>query len=143
MERPTGVTVLAVLSYIGCGLLVIFAICSVVFSSFIAAIMKNNPMGGTIAAGVGVVAAVVFFCIAVIAFALGWGLWNLKNWARLVTLVITGIRLLLGTYSAIFSLLHFNILALVFIIIVLGINGLIFWYLLQPDVKQAFGTTGF
>jgi len=143
MERPTGVTVLAVLSYIGCGLLVIFAICSVVFSSFIAALLKDNPMGGTIAAGVGVVSAVLFLCIALFAAALGWGLWNLKNWARIVTLVITGIRILLGSYSAIYSLLHFNVLALVFIIIVVGINGLIFWYLLQPDVKQAFGTTGF
>jgi cbb3-type cytochrome oxidase subunit 3 len=36
------------------------------------------------------------------------------------------------------SLAHFNIGSFVFTLIILGIQALIIWYLLKPEVKAAF-----
>jgi hypothetical protein len=64
----------------------------------------------------------------------GSGMMKLKNWARVVTLVLaalsvlSGIGIFVGTHGLIFmSLLR------------VAIAAWIIWYLLQPEVKTAFG----
>jgi uncharacterized membrane protein (DUF2068 family) len=78
------------------------------------------------------------FVGAAISALLGWGLWALKNWARLVTVVLAaigGLFQLLGLFG---TLAHFNALALVTNLVSLAINALIVWYLLRKDVAAAF-----
>ncbi len=83
----------------------------------------------------------VCLVFAAIAAVIGFGLWKLQNWARIVTIVFSGLGIVSGLLGFLTMLLHFSLVGLLFRMIGLGINGLILWYMLQPHVKQAFGAT--
>ena len=104
MERPLGVTILAILHFIG----VFFAICAgllmILGMGFFAAALAraaNIGSGGAgIIAGLGVVLAIFAFIGAAISGLIGWGLWNLKNWARITAMVFAVLGMLGGVGSA-------------------------------------------
>lgn len=147
MNRPVGVTIIAILQFLGAAFLILAGIGLIVGGGMLGAIIsssmgQNSQVSGPgltgFMAGLGAVLAVVFFVFACIAVLLGWGMWNLKNWARIVTMVLCCIGILFGALGLLFALVRFNIFSMVFICIRLAINGLIVWYLLQPNVKAAF-----
>ncbi|HZR28949.1 MAG TPA: hypothetical protein VFA71_09220 [Terriglobales bacterium] len=143
MDRPVGVTVIAILQFLGAAFLILAGIGFILGGGIIGSLLsQNSQLSGAgltgIMAGLGAVFAVVLFVFAAIAAILGWGMWQLKNWARIVTLVLAGIGIVFGGLGLLFSLLHFHVITIVFIGIRLAINALIIWYLLQPDVKAAF-----
>jgi hypothetical protein len=144
MNRPTGVTVLAVFQFIGAGFCVVLALLMMVGGTFVAAILGNAARGngGTAMAGmgaiIGVVGGVFLLILAALYGALGWGMWGLKNWARIVTIVLAAIGACLQVLGLMGSLMHFHIFALLWAIIWLGVDAAIIWYLLQPQVKAAF-----
>jgi hypothetical protein len=145
MNRPTGVTVLAILLFIGTGLLVLGAIATFLGGAFIGSMIGTSArQAGAGAAGAGIGAFIgamvgVFFLIGAVLNAIcGFGLWNLKEWGRMLTIVLTGIGMALGIMSFFISMLHFHIFGLFFIMIRLAIGGIIIWYLSQPQVKAAF-----
>jgi len=93
-----------------------------------------------------IIAALVTLAIAIAYFALGWGLWALRDWARLATIVLSAIGLVFGLVAAVVFLfgieiggvrLGFSGLGLGFLIGV-TLNGLIIWYLLKPDIQDLF-----
>jgi hypothetical protein len=145
MNRPTGVTVLAVLQFIGAGFCVVAALLMMVGGTFVAAILGRvgaGGDGGTAMAGMGALFGVVggVFCLALAALygVVGWGMWSLKSWARIVTIVLAAIGALFQVMGIMGSMLHFRIGALIWNLIWLGVNGFIVWYLIQPRVKAAF-----
>jgi len=93
----------------------------------------QGGMGGLMAM-VGGALSVFFFVLAAIAALLGWGLWSLKNWARIAVIVLSA----LGAILSLLALLNFSSTIIVGVIIRLAINGVIIWYLLQPNVAAAF-----
>ena len=113
-EKPTGIVVLAVL-YIIEGL----------FGLAGGAMM----MGGGAILGMGhyhfsaalfsLIGAIVII-IALIDFAIAYGLWKLQPWARTAAIIF-----------AIIGLLGFPIGTVISIIIL--------WYLFKPEIKEAFG----
>ena len=141
MERPTGVTVLAVL-------LMIFA----AFAAFAGLGLLVLGLGGGTAlqmrgastsmsammAGMGVLGGVFLLALAAAYVVLGVGLLKLINWARVVTLVLGLLFAAIGLLSAV---IHSRVAMLLWQLIVVAIGASIVWYLLRPDVKQAFGTT--
>ena len=145
MERPLGVTILAILHFIG----VFFAICAgllmILGMGFFAAALAraaNIGSGGAgIIAGLGVVLAIFAFIGAAISGLIGWGLWNLKNWARITAIVFAVLGMLGGAAGLMWALMHFNPVFMTTAIVRAGIAALIFWYLNQPHVKTAFGAT--
>jgi hypothetical protein len=145
MNRPTGVTVLAVLQFIGAGFCAIAALLLMVGGTFVAAIMSRAAAGGEgstalagMGAAIGVAAGVFCLILAALYAALGWGMWGLKNWARMVTMVLAGLGALLQVMGMMGSLMHFHVFALLWNVIWLGVNVIIIWYLMQPQVKAAF-----
>ncbi len=144
MGRPGGVTVIAVLYFIGAVLCVLGGIGMLVGGGFMATLINQSGAQGA-GAGAGIFAAlgaavgVVFLVIAAIAILVGWGLLKLKNWARILAIVFA----VLGVLGALFGLVgafsHFGTMILVWTVIRLAINGWIIWYLLQPNVSAAFG----
>jgi len=142
MERPTGVTILAVLGFIAAGMLVLAAL-GVLLGGAMVADMAARPGMGMVAGIGGAVFGVLFLGIAVLYAVVGVGFLKLQNWARVLTIVLCGLGVLsyaLGTLSALF---HFHPLLVLWRVVLLAVNLLVVFYLLKPHVKQAFGATGF
>jgi hypothetical protein len=145
MQRPTGVTVIAVLDFIGAafcviGGLLMFMGGAMLGSFFSAAATANGATGAAPAAGfmagIGAALGVVFLLFAVFAIFVAMGLLKLKNWARITTIVLSG----LGLLSTLSRFLHgFAGGGMVMTIIVLAYYIWVIWYMLQPNVKAAFG----
>jgi hypothetical protein len=129
-QRPTGVTILAILAFIGGAFGILGAL---------ALLGLGVALGGVVGAGGGLsfVFGIVLLALSILYLWIGWGFWTLRRSAWSVGLVVFGagiiisfIQLLLG-YATITSL-----------IVTIIINGIVIYYLLTPGVKAAFGVTG-
>lgn len=143
MQRPTGVTIIAVLAFLGAGCLLLLALLSLVGGALFSS-LASSRLGALAGIGAAVLAVFLLIC-AVVDVVVGVGLLKLQNWARIVTIVLIGIGLL-GSVLSIFSPFHMHVFFVVFLIrrlVLAAIYAWILWYLFQPNVKQAFGTTGF
>lgn len=144
MERPTGVTILAVLYFIGTAIL---AICGLFFfvlgGSMLSGMAQSGGPWSTILAAGGAVVGAMFLVFALLQLALGIGFIKLQNWARVVAIVLTGIAVLFGAIGMLSLLAHVMVFALVTRVITLAIQIWILVYLFKPHVKQAFGATSF
>lgn len=130
-ERPLGVTILAILGFLG-GILAIVGgvLIAVIGTVFIPGIMKTPySLPGIIFGALGIVVIVV----GLIDLVISWGLWAGRGWAWWLTLIFAGLDL--------FSALAFIAAGNIFGIISLIIDGLIFYYFFKPHVKQYFGVT--
>lgn len=137
MNRPVGVTVIAVLEFIGAGFCALLGVLLIVGAGagFLGSMTQGQASGmGSLMAMLGGALSVFFFVIAALAALLGWGLLTLKNWARITVIVLSA----LGALLSVLALLNFSSAIIVGVIIRLAINGLIIWYLLQPNVRAAF-----
>ena len=140
MGRPTGVTVIAVLDFIGAGFCVLAGVGMMVGGGFIATMMSQQSGGASagLMGAIGAAAGIFFLVCAAIAALLGWGMLKLKEWARIVTIVLSALGAL-GAVLGLFAVLaHFVVFGVFWALVRLAINGLIIWYLLQPHVKAAF-----
>jgi cbb3-type cytochrome oxidase subunit 3 len=139
MGRPTGVTVLAVLDFIGAGFCVLAGIGMLLGGGFIASMMsqQQGASAGLLAA-IGAAAGVFILLCAAIAALLGWGLLKLMNWARITTIVLAALGVIFGLFGLVGALGHFAAGVMFFTLCRIAINGVIIWYLLQPNVKTAF-----
>lgn len=143
MNRPTGVTVIAILDFLGAGLCILGGLGMMLGGGFIATLI--NQQGGQagagaagILAGIGVMVGVFCLIIAAVEIILAVGLLKLKEWARIVTIVLTAIFGALGLLGLLGSFIHFSLFATVIRICVLAIQAFIIMYLLKPEVKAAF-----
>jgi hypothetical protein len=142
MERPTGVTILAVLGFISAGLLVLAAL-GVLVGGAIIANLAARPQFGMLAGIGGAILGVFFLVLAGFYLAGGIGLWKLQNWARILVIVLCVLGALFNGLGVLTALFHFHVLVVVWRAILVAINVWIAVYLFQPNVKQAFGATGF
>lgn len=137
MARPTGVTIIAVLYFIGAAVCLLGGVLLFVGGGFLATMMNqggDGAAGAGILAGLGAVAGVIVLVVGVVSALVGWGLLKLKSWARIIVIIFSA----LGILGALAMLLHFSPLILVGFVIRLAINGLILWYMLKPEVAAAF-----
>ena len=146
MNRPTGVTVLAVLDFLGTGLGVLCAIVSFVGGAFLGSFLaKVASQSGNAAAGAGAgaliggVLGVMFLFMAMICGVIGFGMWNLKEWGRILQIVFAGIGALFQALGLLVALTHFRVGRMLWNVVWLAVNGWIIFYLIQPQVKAAFG----
>jgi len=143
MERPTGVTILAVLYFIGTAFLAICGLLFIVGGSMLSGLAQSGGPGSAIFAAGGAVLGAFFLVLALLELAIGIGFIKLQNWARVVAIVFTGIAVLFGAFGMLGMLAHVMVFALMVRVITLAIQIWILVYLFKPDVKQAFGATGF
>ncbi len=133
LSRPTGVTILAVLQLITSILSVIAGITALVARE---AISEQLGSGSTaspeLAAGLPVGLGWFFLLIGAFGLVLAWGLFTLKGWAWLITLIFQGLNILSHLASLSSGKAGGAVLGIV-------IAGVIIYYLLRPDVKRAFG----
>jgi hypothetical protein len=141
MERPTGVTVIAVLAFIGAFCL-FFAAFGMFLGGAILSSLANRPGLGMIAGMGGAIVGVVFLGVAAVYLVLGIGLWKLQNWARIVTVILVGLGLLFNAFSLLRSVLHLHVILFFMQAVVTAIDVWVVVYLLTPNVRQAFKGTG-
>ncbi len=143
MERPTGVTILAVLYFIGTAFLAICGLLFIVGGSMLSSLAQSGGPGSALFAAGGAVVGAFFLVLALLELAIGVGFIKLQNWARVVAIVFTGIAVLFGALGMFSMLAHVMVFALTIRLITLAIQIWILVYLFKPHVKQAFGATGF
>ena len=147
MQRPTGITILAILSFIISFLLFCVPLSLWLFHVARAARGGTAPgnhgfshmgLAGDLAIGTFLV---VFLVFAVLYLVNGIGLLRLRNWARWLTVILLCIDILHVLRRALFSLrvIRFSGAAVHLIVLALCIWAIA--YLFQPDVKKAFGAS--
>jgi hypothetical protein len=135
MDRPTGVTILAVLHFLGAAAYIFAALGLFALGAggaMTAAEMPELDGAAAFLLGLGAVLGFILLIFGVLSLALGIGLLKLRNWARVITIVLVGLGLL-G------SLLSFEIGSFIGDAIFVALQGWMLHYLLQPHVKDAFG----
>lgn len=143
MGRPVGVTVLAILNFIGAAFCLLAGIGMILGGGFIATLINQQGGQGSAGAagilgGLGAAAGVFIIIIGGVGALVGFGLLKLKEWARIVSIVFAGIGAAMQLLGLLGSLAHFNLFAVVWGLFWLAIDALIIWYLLKPEVKAAF-----
>jgi uncharacterized membrane protein (DUF2068 family) len=125
-DRPVGITLLALLAILSG----IFALCAglVAFGAF-----GVGVLGSLLGAGSGAGALINgIFGVAwgSVSILLGLGLWQMRSWARLGTIIVQAIVLLFGVFALIGpgSVPWINVI----------ISVIIIWYLMRSRVQTAF-----
>jgi uncharacterized membrane protein (DUF2068 family) len=153
-KRPTGVTLIAILTIIGGILLLFEGIGLVALAPFIGQINVNNGINtsnstsslslninGTIVTVpnnalfvlggfIGILGGMLIV-LGLSSFVVAWGLLKGKAWAWIVTIIITIISVVLNVISIVAGSIE-SIVGLI-------INGIIIYYLYRPSVKSYFG----
>ncbi len=141
--RPLGVTVLALLMLVG-GTIFFLSGLSLVVSKDVAypifveeyGKMLNESMMGIPAEDMEEVISTMYDTAAYIAIvfgllyiAAGWGLFSLKEWGRIATILLSGFNVLYGIFLA---------FVLPYVVVGIILNLLIIWYLMKPDIRERF-----
>jgi|SRR5580704_11803030 hypothetical protein len=142
-ERPTGVTILAVLFFI-------YGAFQAVAAFAVVPILFRGGGGGMLIYPVQALMFLLLVAIglgkAALLVAIGIGLIKLQNWARILFIVFIGLELLMDARALVFSgsqSLHALALSPGRALIVVSIEVGALVYLFRPLVKQAFGATRF
>lgn len=113
-ERPLGVTIISVLQMLSAIVLIFGGYTALVLGAALGLFgFLVSILGG----------ALLIF--GILGFIIGWGLFTLKSWAWMIAFI-------LNLLSVIFALLSFDIISLIFPLIIVI-------YLNQGEVKAAFG----
>lgn len=130
-QRPTGVTILAVLSAIGG----VFSILAGVALLGLGAIAGSVGAGGL--GGLAAIFGIIFLALGIAEIVLAYGMWTLKPWAWTLGIGLAVVSLALVVVQAV---LNGNIVqSLTGSIVSIVIWAVVLWYLWQPQVKAAFG----
>jgi uncharacterized membrane protein (DUF2068 family) len=122
--RPVGVAILAVLDFVGAGLMALCGLALIIGISVAAHATWLSAMG--------VAGGIVCILVAVVPALVGRGLWRLKNWARALTIVFAALGIVVALFG--FVSPQLRLVAL----LPLLVNGIVAAYLMRDDVKRAF-----
>lgn len=144
--RPTGIVLIALYHFLSAVFLVLLAISLVIGGSVLGAMFgagNQSPLGGLgIGLLVGTLGAAFFLLYAVIAAVAGYGIWSLREWGRILCIVLAVISLLISLPGLLLMGLHLSLFFGGYRLIRIVISLLIIWYLVQPQIKSLFLRTG-
>lgn len=123
MKRPDGVTMISIYHFVVTGLCLLGICAMLAVPAIMAAVQEIDYEVREALPIVGVVMAVGIGFVVLIGAAhavVGWGLWQMRPWARIGAIVLA-------------------VLSLFNVPIGTAIGALILWYLFQPEGREAFG----
>jgi hypothetical protein len=127
-SRPTGITVLAVLSAIGGILGILGGVALIGLGGLGAA-----TTGEAAFFGLGAVFGILALATGIASLAFAYGAWTLQPWAWMLGVVLQGASIVLAVIAIISgSDISSQIIGV-------AIAGIILYYLMQPNIKAAFG----
>ena len=141
VKRPTGVTIIAVLTFCGAAVLALSS-----FGFFLIAVMGTTSKDGgqPVSAaidGMGVAGGFSLLVLASVAACLAIGVLKLREWAWIVSMacIAAGIGCTIFSIFAFWSYRLIPVVAIiVFHLLVMGTGIWMLAYLARPNVKQAF-----
>jgi len=142
MQRPTGVTVIAVLDFVGAGLVVLLACGAFLGGAMISTMAVQHPRMGMLMGAGAAIAGIFLLGFAALGVVTGVGLLKLQNWARILTIVLTAIGLLGSVMGVVNPFTRMHMFPFFFMtreVLSAAIEVWILVYLFRPNVKQAFG----
>lgn len=130
MNRPTGITILAILALIS-GLFSLIGALTLFLGGALAA--GASGVVGVALGALAIFTGLVMLISALLSLAFAYGAWNLKPWGWLLGVVTQGFSL----FSSLIALINgsdfgsqlFSLL----------VAGGILYYLFRPEIKAAFG----
>ncbi len=134
-QRPTGITILAVLSAI-VGVLGLFGSLALIGLGGLVGGIAASELGtaaGAALGGLAVIGGLILLVGSVLNLVFAYGAWNLRPWAWVLGLIAEGLALV----SAVVGILNTGDIGSQILNIV--IPAIIIYYLMTPDVKKAFG----
>ena len=149
--RPTGVALIAVYHFLTAAGLLLVACAIVVGGSVLGAFFGRNldihVGGASLGFLIGVIGAAVFFGFAAIAAIAGYGMWTMREWGRILNIVLATISLLAALPGFLFMMAPTHVAFGGFFfggfgLIRIAISALIIWYLVQPHVVALFRRPG-
>jgi len=143
MNRPGGVTVIAILEFLGGVACILIGLAVMLGGGMLAAVVgqsggQGSGAGAGILGALGAALGIVLLVFALLYFLVGWGMLKLKGWARIISMIFAGLSILGSLFGITGFLAHFNVVALFWLVVRLAIAGWIIWYLMQPNVSAAF-----
>jgi len=141
--RPTGVVLIAIYHFLSALFLLLFAIFLAVGGTVLGAMFAaghDSPLGG-LGMMVGMFGGIFFFFYAVIAFVAGYGIWTLREWGRILSIVLAVVSLLFSLPGLLMMGLHLHLFFGGYRLFRIAISILIIWYLVQPQIKALFRRT--
>jgi hypothetical protein len=141
VKRPTGVTIIAVLTLCGAAILALSS-----FGFFLIAVMGTTsedggqPVSAAID-GMGVAGGFSLLVLASVAACLAIGVLKLREWAWIVSMacIAAGIGCTIFSIFAFWSYRLIPVVAMIFFhLLVVGTGSWMLAYLARPNVKQAF-----
>ncbi len=146
--RPTGIVLIAIYHFLTAAFLLMLAVGialgGTMLGAFMGSAMESHSVGG---AGfgllLGIVGAAVVSVFAAVAIFAGYGVWTLREWGRILCIVLAALSLLSALPGLMFMLAPTHFLFGGFLfggfgLIRIVISGLIIWYLVQPNVRALF-----
>lgn len=137
-RRPTGVTVIAVLNFVGAGFIILYILYLAITKTPLTNLppeLADSPLPPELLRAVVTGGLLIG---AALNLALGIGLWKLKNWVRIIVMVFTGIGLFFNVIGVLVAAGKADDKTLFSGLLTIAYNGWVVWYLLQGHVKQAF-----
>lgn len=140
MERPAGVTIIAILGFI-VGVLAALAGLSTLVGGALFSTMARRPAGMMLGMG-GAFAGIVWLGIAALVIVTSIGLLKLQEWARIVAIVLNVVHAVIAALGLLEAFRHIRMVFFAGMAawhaVLLAVGVWIIVYLVQPRVKKAF-----
>ena len=107
--RPIGITILAVLGFLSVLFYLVMTVIALVNPAQANNLLQGMSGGGAGPAPLQHLAAILpayFLVTGLFSAALSWGLWTLKNWARILCLVVIGLSVIGGAVEIVVAWSH-------------------------------------
>ena len=131
-EIPKGIKIISIMYYAGAVVSLLFGIFMLIGAGTMSTIIAKVPLLALMGASMFVILGIFMIVVGLITFFLARGLWKLKQWARVVTIILLIISILLAIFSIATTGVLGGISNLVFNLVVVG--SLLF----SSKVKSAF-----
>jgi hypothetical protein len=141
--RPTGVVLIALYHALSALFLLMVALALGVGGTVLGAMLTtgHNSLFGGLGMAIGVLGA-VFFCVyAFVAGIAAYGMWALREWGRIMSIVLAIISLVFSLPGLLMMGAHLHLFFGAYRLVRIAISILIVWYLVQPQVKAVFRRT--
>jgi hypothetical protein len=135
--RPAGVTLIAVFHFLTAMFLVGLGSILIVGGS-LPMLVGAGPISSGLGVLIGVTGAVISLVLAIVACFAGYGTWNLREWGRVLSIVLAVISLLFSFPGLLVMGLHLNLFLGTYRLFRIAIAILILWYLMQPQIRALF-----